>query len=560
MTIPPSEVDTIHERHLERARRIFSVWDDSEGSAEMALGAAFGAAADLLHEEADAATEAKKRGHQSLSKDLRNAAGRVMGIAQDLAELAKFEADTPKDDWPLPGEDTEVNAVQLHVPSGDVDGYDPSAADRLAALPTGTLTTDEASAQFFADRPAVGDVRAYLAGETDVLPDSATAGLDAADSKLVADVAAELRVFPEGITVPAPHLAFEDPLPIARQFMVEPFPGANEHRRTFADLARPVDPAGIPDHWSWSQLTSAEDCGVQHRLSRLERVPQQPQWANIGGTTFHTITEAFDRGAWQAGGADRLPEVHPELIKSRWEDAFTIEIGRVADATGIDMGPEGTNYRASKGGKENYTWWLIEGERMLAMYLATRRKLDRAAREAGTLAEPLELMAGTEPNPITGNGGYGYAPVIEWAYTRPVPGPTGVLNVHGVIDRAYRMVDGSIVIKDLKTGSGTSATGQLGEYAWALAHLLIGDHATAATSVQAPRIRGCFYDARKGIFSEPIDLLGRPNHPHEEYVYRYHTAQAARNAGVYMPRRSDYCNGCSVAHACPVGPKAASAS
>lgn len=551
--IPPSTVDQIHARHLERARRIFNVWDDSEGSAEMALGAAFQAAADLLHEEADAATEAKKRGHQSLSKDLRNAAGRIVGIAHDLAELAKLE---PKI--------STTPAIPSEIQEGDV----------LAAM--GTLTTDQASAQFFADRSPAEEwklhdaavqadsdmVRAYLAGETDALPGTpkgiavpAPVVLDedrvlsfdqmreAADLMLDRPYAA---IDEKGMDVQptAPHLAFEDPLPIARQFMAEPFPGANEHRRTFADLMRPVDPAGIPNHWSWSQLTSAEDCGVQHRLSRLEHVPQQPQWANIGGTTFHTVTEAFDRGAWQMGGADRLPEVHPELIKSRWEDAFTIEIGRVADATGIEMGAEGTNYRASKGGKEGYTWWLIEGERMLAMYLATRRKLDKAAREAGTLAEPLELL---DPKNQNAKG-----PVIEWAYQRPLPGPTGVLQVHGVIDRAYRMVDGSIMIKDLKTGSGTSATGQLGEYAWAL---MMGGQWPGDLTV-----RGCFYDARKGLFSEPIDLLGRPHHPHEEYVYRYHTAQAARNAGVYMPRRSDWCNGCSVAHACPVGPKAASAS
>jgi hypothetical protein len=272
-------------------------------------------------------------------------------------------------------------------------------------------------------------------------------------------------------------------------------------------------------------------------------VPQQPQWANIGGTTFHTVTERFDRSAWQMGGADLLAEPHPELLKQRWEDAFAAEIGRVSRESGIEMGETGENFRASRGGKEGYTWWLIEGERMLALYIANRRKLDKAGREAGALAVPLELIQTIDATTKT----YGVAPVIEYEYTRPVLGPTGTLTVKGVIDRAYRCSDGSIIVKDLKTGAGTPDSGQLGEYAWALAELL------RIPGTDLPIIRGCFYDARKGLFTDPVGLLGSPRHPYEEYVYRYHAAQAQRATGIYLPHKSAWCAGCSVRHACPVG-------
>lgn len=528
-----STMDEMRERALDRARTIVAVFQDAaehsaNGTAE-SLGAAFQAAADTLRDQADAATEARKKGWQSFTKDLRNAAGRIVGISQDLAELAKLD----------------VHAVQLHAVDGD--GSDPSAIERLAALPDGeigssidvltdaqivrewrqprTLTLSGAVDQAIERENAAfierekDAVRAYLAGETDVLPDDATP---------------EPEDVNEIMQPTAPHLAFLDPAPISLPPR-EPFPGANDYRRSFADLMRPVPADLAPDHWSWSQLTGAEDCGLQYRFGRLEGVPQQPQWANIGGSAFHAVTERFDRGARQAGGADRLPEPHAELLKQRWEEAFATEIGRVSLLTGIEMGETGENFRASRGGKEGYTWWLVEGERMLSMYVALRRKLDKAGREAGALAEPLTL------------GAPDGAPVIEYEYTRSVPGPTGTLTVKGVIDRAYRCSDGSIIVKDLKSGAGTPDTGQLGEYAWALADLL------RVPGTDLPVVRGCFYDARKGIFTDPVGLLGQPNHPHEEYVYRYHAAQAQRSAGIYLPHKSVWCNGCSVRHACPVG-------
>lgn len=577
--------DEIHERGLERAQRIYVAYCEAVTvSTTAALGAAFQAAGDALHAEADAATEQRKRGHQSLTKDLRNAAGRLVGIAQDLMELSKM------DESNLPASIAEAN--------GHREPYTPA--------------TDPVMSDLHTDRERIA---AYLAGETDEIPDALTPAMsrkdipergthvistrmaedytppsgslnpaatfdtltDAVDNAIEAENARYLdamtpgmpdpcqpigcdagihlpgcpfaeRDAPEEITMTAPELAFADPEPF-RATVTLPFSGAEQYRYSYADLMRPVDPALMPAHWSWSQLTTLEDCGVQYRGQRLEGKPQRPQWANVGGTAFHAVTEAFDRGAWNAGGADLLAEAHPELIGQRWREALLAAIEATAAATGIEMGPEGENYRASQKGREGYTWWLVEGERMLALYVHNRRKLDQAGREAGQLRRP--LLIGTPHTDDRGGHAIKQVPAIEYKYERKLTVPTGVLTIKGIIDRAYVCADGSLLVVDLKTGRLPNDSAQLGEYAWTLLELLGYDEAHRHPDGPGVKIMGCFYDARKGLFTDAVNLLER--HPREEYVYRYGAADAARRMGVFLPHRSTFCVSCSINYACPVG-------
>jgi hypothetical protein len=581
-------IDEIHERGLERARRIYDAWDSADDEALksypaeqaqiMALAAAFQAAGDALHAEADAATEQRKRGHQSLTKDLRNAAGRLVGIAQDLLELSKLDAPEPTEPVERCGACLSTDpAVRLN-PGGFVCD-DPSGwhAKSVPYTPmTDPVTSDLHTVDTWPREPdgspspgTAEDVAAYLRGNTDALPpdltsaerypgewasaDVMTPGMPDPCQPIGCDSGFHLpgctfaeRDAPEVPTVTVSDLAFADPEPLHSPVRWLPPGDADRYVQTFADLATPVNPATLPDHLSWSQLTTLEDCGVKYRLQRLQAIPQQPQWANIGGTAFHTVTEAFDRGAWRAGGADLLPEIHADLIKDRWRDAFAAEINRIAAETGIEMGETGENYRAAQGGKEGYTWWLIEGERMLALYIHNRRKLDAAGRAANLLRKPLEL---NPVGPIFLDTER--VPVIEYAYSRKIDGPTGTITVEGIIDRAYLCGDGSLLVTDLKSGRLDPETGQLGEYAWTLLELLGWNESYRHPDGPGVKIMGNFYDARKGLFTDPVDLLAA--HPYEEYVYRYHAAEAARRLGVFLPRKSQWCNGCSVKYACPVG-------
>jgi hypothetical protein len=602
VTTTTTEIDEIRQRALDRAQRIVNAFvctEPIEGihTAPRALGAAFHAAADALRDEADAATERRKKGWQSYVKELQQVAARLVGIAQDLAELSKLD---PEPSALIEATRDEVAAIHEANP---VKMLKDALSDEAVEPPEGWYPGehDAAQAQFFADRvpepatrldpppptydtpPADGgeriadvfgvprefvkplqhytaatdpvtsqaDVVAYLKGDTDEMSDLSPGPMRTQLSIVPGDKV-EIQAGDEWTDVThqanreaAMTLRFEDPLPPAEAFGPKLPPGVDASaRRTYADLMKPVDPKLFPEHWSWSQLTSSEDCGLQQRLGRLEGVKEIPQWSNVGGSTFHAVSEQFDRGAWQAGGADLLAEAHPELITKRWNDALDAAILAETATSGIEPGEEGEHWRAADRGKENLTWWRVEGERMLAGYIRMRRTLDKRAREAGTLAQVLMLSDRREN--IT-------APVIEWEYTRPQPTPAGMLMVKGVIDRAYRCSDGSIMIKDLKTSrrvDGTS-TGQLGEYAQAILHLLGWNQHDRHPDGPGITIRGCFYDARREIFTEPVDLLAK--HPADEYAYRYGAAEAHRRLGVAQPHRSNFCVSCSVAYACPVG-------
>ena len=59
----------------------------------------------------------------------------------------------------------------------------------------------------------------------------------------------------------------------------------------------------FPLYLSPSQVSSLLTCGEQFRLGRLERVPERPMWASIGGSTVHKVTEILDREKYEADNA-----------------------------------------------------------------------------------------------------------------------------------------------------------------------------------------------------------------------------------------------------------------
>ncbi len=61
----------------------------------------------------------------------------------------------------------------------------------------------------------------------------------------------------------------------------------------------------FPLYLSPSQVSSLLMCGEQFRLTRLEKVPERPMWAGIGGTTVHRVTEILDRRKWAGDSTAR---------------------------------------------------------------------------------------------------------------------------------------------------------------------------------------------------------------------------------------------------------------
>lgn len=276
---------------------------------------------------------------------------------------------------------------------------------------------------------------------------------------------------------------------------------------TALDLLTPMDASLLPAHVSFSQLTTVADCGVKFRLQRVEQLPQVPQWANVGGITFHRCVERIESMGGSALDADY-----------GWATELEAQIIMVE----IESGMPREQFRASQQGKENYDWWRVEGQLMLQRYVDWR--------EGAGAGEAL----------LTGPSG---APMLEWETTYDVGGVPFKTILDSVwTNQALDMAAGAVrtaVIRDWKTGSMTPDDRQLCTQAWGL----------RMAGWQGP-VLVQFFDARKGVFSEPFDPFERMTW--DDVRYFVLSGDAQRRLPIPSARPSDFCGGCPVAYACPI--------
>ena len=50
----------------------------------------------------------------------------------------------------------------------------------------------------------------------------------------------------------------------------------------------------LPEHISYSALTTYIDCGYLYYLGRLLEIPEKPSVWSVGGSAFHLATERYD--------------------------------------------------------------------------------------------------------------------------------------------------------------------------------------------------------------------------------------------------------------------------
>jgi hypothetical protein len=290
---------------------------------------------------------------------------------------------------------------------------------------------------------------------------------------------------------------------------------AGGRRVAYADLLTPVPAASLPPHLSHSQTREIGDCATKYRLQRVEQLPQIPQWANIGGTTAHACFEAIERMMVASGTAD-LDSTNVEMM---WAHHFA-EV--IAATQAVSTVPQ-SMWRSSRKGAEGEAWWRVNGPLMLRRYLDAR------------------------PDDVSITIDSGGTPAIEWEVGCDVPTPYGPIPFKAQLDRVTVRADGAIVIRDYKTSyERPTDTTQLGDYAHAL--MLAGVNLHGAT-----RILGQYFDARRGTWTEPVDLLDA--HPFEAFSYRVTAAHAQKRAlttGPTPARKSDFCGGCAVRYACPI--------
>lgn len=299
---------------------------------------------------------------------------------------------------------------------------------------------------------------------------------------------------------------------------------------TFAELLTPVPAASLPPHLSHSQGNTIGDCATQYRLQRVEQLPQVPQWANIGGTAFHAAVEHLERMV-VANPAVDLKGIDVELT---WKFHFSQTI----EATAMSSAVPQSVWRASRKGAEGEAWWWVNGPKFLRAYLDARPD------------EP------TMDIPVYGVGGIESVSGIEADLTIDVPTNWGPIPLNAKLDRVTaghvpgHPKVGALIIRDYKTSyERPTDTTQLGDYA----HVLRATLARVGGPIAEVPIYGSYFDARRGTWTEPVDLLQA--HPFEALQYRITTQHAQKRAlttGPTPARPSSFCGGCSVRYACPI--------
>lgn len=542
----------IEDRQQDQAAMLVQIFDDTIAQdgcdLSTALAAALHALAEDWRTQARLWEVAKRKGWQSTQKELLLVAARVAGVAVqvgkvdvqidrlvkkiDLSALGTTPTETERR---LAGNPGLVAQIEQTFAAGETvdrllntDFSAPFSTTFAAGehdIEHGVVVqadvVEMSEQREYDDRDDIARTEAYLRGESDSLPPGPTSTPSVADEGIagVADPTpgtSELNREAKAMT-----MTFADPgAPMFADPDVpdwEPFKGAGNLRMTFADLMRPVAPSLVPGHLSHSQIEDLEGCGVKYRLGRLEGLPRIPSWSPLGGDIFHQCA-AYIEGAIASPGSS-WPDAH--AVDTLWNETFEKVVAERRAASPVPF----DRWYVSNKGKEGYDWWRIEGAIMLGRYVAMRR-----AQHVGRELVRAPMTIGDQHSPL----------VLELEVSTTVPGPAGNVPFVSILDQAWRLPDDSILIVDLKTGSRMPVdTFQLFTQAYTLMQ---------ATGLSGTML-GSYYDARKGTFTEPVDLAKA--HTYEEFAYRVHTAAMKRNMGLFAPKRDTMCTACGVKYACP---------
>lgn len=263
----------------------------------------------------------------------------------------------------------------------------------------------------------------------------------------------------------------------------------------------------LPHSVSYSQVDSWLTCGKRYQLERIVQVERAPAMWFPGGTTFHHITELFDRMQVTADEA-----VHPDYIRKTLqhyideESSLPLDRWQVSAASAKKTWPDG----------ETFEWWLNSLPSMVQQYINWRTETNWAILDVdGTPAIELELDH-----------------------------QFGQYKFRGWVDRVFVTESGVAMAVDLKTGKRRPGDTQLGAYAAAL-------KAQYGIDVEW----GAYYNARGGKLWDPTRVIIDP----EMLERMIASFRVAVEHDVFLPHQSDFCKSCGVRDYCAIvgGTKAA---
>lgn len=411
-------------------------------------------------------------------------------------------------------------------------------------------------------RPVESDARqseiaAYLSGKTDQMPDLLAAnpsmGANVVDlgplsAELAATVTAldmipEVSVQPDPFAAPDPsYVVADDPFAVAA-----PSSGRPPWRLDPAPVPFGLDTSTalpVPDHVSYSQITTGEKCGLQLRIKRRDGIKGQPGYATTGGKAYHACVELIERrrlGLVSHGTVDRVLAGDLAACVELFVHNLDLEIAAAIRDTGIPV----ERWKVAAQGAEDDAWWRHNGALMVRDYVAWA---DARMAEGWAIFHVPNKMLGIELELNT---------PVGWDIETSSP-----VNLNAILDQVWfrwePAGDDGIPVLHLHIEDGKSGakpvtdTFQLGLYAHALKRVIANDFPPPI--VANMRITGSYYDARNGKSGDMINPLDL--HEWAEIEYRALTTLGMHAASIYpanpVTAYGGPCGMCDVRHACPI--------
>ena len=269
----------------------------------------------------------------------------------------------------------------------------------------------------------------------------------------------------------------------------------------------------IPEHISYSALSTYVDCGQKYYLTRVVKVSETPAWYFIGGNAVHTASEEIDNN-WsfydeQATANTKSSDLlWSDLFRKEWDKHLKENAERYPDVPVSEYKAGGRTSQAYPN-KEDSRWWLDKGPDMVKNWYLWRKN-----------------------NPMTIWTPEGADPAVELGIELPVNNYT----LRMFIDRVFVTPTGEMVVLDLKSGSRTPAS-----------DLQLGIYAAGIEKVFGVRPRyGAYWMARSGNTSELVDLDYLPS---DRIISLVDSFDFARKNAIFIPNLSN-CSYCNVAQHC----------
>ncbi|MFD5308299.1 RecB family exonuclease [Streptomyces ardesiacus] len=262
---------------------------------------------------------------------------------------------------------------------------------------------------------------------------------------------------------------------------------------------------------SVSQVDQYEKCSWQFYLQRVERVVPRPAAWSFQGTAFHSAAEKFEK---------EFREPSEEEMVQLFSDQYSVLVNKAMQQEPdlsrwmtANKKPAGQDiedrYRLGQDQVQDYVRWSRENQPEIWV-------------------EGSDLWDGHD---ISEAPMYDLNQGLELYFKVELGG----VVVRGYIDQLVTEDDGSVRVRDLKTGSSKS-------------HFQLETYAVAVRKQFGEEVnRGDWYFGKTGKLSRPVDLSKVTE---DQVAARFVEMDQGVKAGRFEAKPGYDCNFCSVSHAC----------